>query len=292
MRAELTLLAVLIAAPARAAAPSREYPGLAVEAGARAAAASAEDALPAPTDAERDAAVSLLLSRLVDRGVSPPAAAAARRAVRELLSRGDGRAARALARQNLWLFVIPAAGRLTDLPEFASLRGRRTHDGRPWEDIRGVGHVDIGGGRTGCAFAEEDLLNQDEDPAVGYPGLFVVTHELSHAVQDLGLPQAQFDRSVAAYRAALARPQKTGLGWYADSNYQEDFAQAAAAYMGVGHLDTPKQHAAPARARVFAQQPDLAALLGEALGPARDIWAAAPLAPGVVERAPDVRLPD
>lgn len=280
------LLAALFLVPAPVLAQAHpDFPGLAVEPGRRRAASAAQDALPPPSAAERDAAVATLLSRLVARDVSAPATARAKRAIRELFSAGDGRAARALASRDLWLFIIPRDKKLTDLPEFAALRGRRTHDGRPWEEVRGVGHMDIPGGRAGSAFPEEDLLNTEHDPAAGYPGLFVLVHELAHCVQDLGLPQSQYARSVAIYGAAMTRPEKTGLGRYADANAHENFAQAAAAYLGVGHLDSPRMHGDAARARLLAAQPDMALLLGDVFGPARDIDAAVPAGPDVLRRA-------
>lgn len=286
------LLAALFLLPAPVLAQAHpDFPGLAVEPGDRRPSTAAEDALPPPSAAERDAAVATLLSRLVARDVSAPASARAKRVIRELFSAGDGRAVRALASRNLWLFIIPRDERLTDLPEFAALRGRRTHDGRPWEEVRGVGHMDIPGGRVGSAFPEEDLLNTEHDPAVGYPGLFVLVHELAHCVQDLGLPQAQYGRTVALYDAAMSRPEKTGLGRYADANAHENFAQAASAYLGVGHLDGPRMHADAARARLLAAQPDLALLLGEVFGSARDIDTAVPGAPAALEGAAAVALP-
>lgn len=288
------LLAVALLAPARALAQedaSAHFPGLAVEHSRRSPAASADDALPPPSDAERAAAIQVVVSRLVARDVSAPAAARARRTIREMLAPGDGRVARALSRQNVWLFIVPRDKRLTDLPEFAALRGRTTHDGRRWEDVRGVGHMDIPGGRVGVAFPEEDLLNHEADPAIGYPGLFVLVHELSHCIQDLGLPSTLYARSLQLYDAAVARPERTGLGFYADSNAHENFAQAASAYLGVGHLDSPRQHADGARARLAAAQPQMTALLAEIFGPARDIRGLAPRARAVAEALTEAPLP-
>jgi hypothetical protein len=55
------------------------------------------------------------------------------------------------------LHVIPESKKLTDLPEYASLTGTRTPDGRLWDDARGAG-----GARVGLtlryAVAEEELL--------------------------------------------------------------------------------------------------------------------------------------
>jgi hypothetical protein len=288
------LLAFALLAPARARAQedaSASFHGLAVEESRRSAAASADDALPPPSEADRDAAIRTIVSRLVARGVSAPAAARARRTIREMLAPGDGRAARNLARQNVWLFIVPQDQRLTDLPEFASLRGRTTHDGRPWEEVRGVGHMDIPGGRIGVAFPEEDLLNTAVDPAKGYPGLFVLVHELSHCIQDLGLPSDLYARTLQVYDAAMARPERTGLGLYADSNAHENFAQAASAYLGVGHLDSPRQHADGARARLMTAQPQTAALLAEIFGPARNVWELAPRAVAVADTMTAAPLP-
>ena len=49
-----------------------------------------------------------------------------------------------MAAAKVALVIIPRDKAMTDLPEFASLAGTRTFDGRPWESMRGAGGVGTG----------------------------------------------------------------------------------------------------------------------------------------------------
>ena len=56
--------------------------------------------------------------------------------------------------------------KLTDLPEFASLKGVKTFDGRNYDDLRGVGGTKIGS-NIRYAIAEEQLVpSLESHPAI------------------------------------------------------------------------------------------------------------------------------
>lgn len=99
--------------------------------------------------------------------------------------------------------IVPRDERMTDLAEFAPLRGVRTFDGRSWETTRGVGGVTVGGVRY-SAITEENLLGGAPDPAVvaqgEYPeGYSTTSHEFAHALQLDGLSTADKNIVVNAY---------------------------------------------------------------------------------------------
>lgn len=137
------------------------------------------------------------------------------------------------------LVIIPEHTPMTDLPEFASLKGRRTFDGREWDEVRGVGGTPTPDGRTAVGIPEENLANLPTD---GYPGNYsVATHELAHCIHGW-LPQAEKLLIDLAYEARKA----AGGPWteeYGSSNVHEYFAQATNAFFGrndgMGHNGKP-----------------------------------------------------
>lgn len=134
-----------------------------------------------------------------------------------------------LRRANLTLVVVPRRARLTELPQFASLRGRHTFDGRPWEQVRGTGGVLLADGSFAVAVPEENVLFGWHDDA--YPALSIAVHEIAHALHDRVLDEADHQRIEAAFEA---RRQHGGpfVDAYAASNAREYFAQGVNAYFG------------------------------------------------------------
>lgn len=134
-----------------------------------------------------------------------------------------------LRRANLTLVVVPRRALLTELPQFASLRGRRTFDGRPWEQVRGTGGVLLADGSFAVAVPEENVLFGWADDA--YPALSIAVHEIAHALHDRVLDEADHRRIEDAF---AARRQLGGpfVDAYAASNAREYFAQGVNAFFG------------------------------------------------------------
>jgi hypothetical protein len=154
----------------------------------------------------------------------------------------------ALARRNVALFgnrdvqlhIIPKDRKLTDLAEFASLKGTRTHDGRLYDDVRGVGGITAG---TSILFAV------GEDALVAFPGKpfyrggAVVCHEGGHVVHRFGFTKHEQKR----VESVFAKRKKANGPWvdpYASSNPEEYFACATEAFfmnvpMRKGDAPTP-----------------------------------------------------
>ena len=105
--------------------------------------------------------------------------------------------------------------RTTDAEERASLRGRRTFDGRVWDDVRGVGG----------AHAATGIEALDEAATFGFD---TFTHEVAHQVHYLALPLLQRRRITELYKRAIAEGRC--LDFYAASNEAEYFGQGAEAF--------------------------------------------------------------
>lgn len=124
------------------------------------------------------------------------------------------------------LHIIPHDKRLTDLPEFASLKGVKTFDGRRYEDVRGVGGMKFGQSIL-YTIGEETLVARPDKPF--YPGGRVVYHETGHVVGQFALTQTQQKR----LQDAFAKRKKANGPWlepYASSNPAEYFACATSAF--------------------------------------------------------------
>lgn len=126
------------------------------------------------------------------------------------------------------LVVIPKDVKMTALPEFASLKGQRTFDGRAWDDVRGVGGTKTPSGTIAVGVPEENLV---DGPGDTYPGNYsVAIHELAHCIHDL-LPRGEQNAVQEAYDARQAA-HGPWTEEYGSSNVHEYFAQGANAYFG------------------------------------------------------------
>jgi len=153
------------------------------------------------------------------------------RIVKSIVTRPDIQAT--FAKRHVTYVLIPADVKMTDLPEFAPLRGTKTFDGRIWDDVRGSGGMGTKDGKLVVGVAEETLANLPTD---GYPqGYSVGLHELAHIIQNVGLPDAERKATIDEYnkRKAAGGPF---TDTYGSSNYMEDFAQMSCAYFGKNDL--------------------------------------------------------
>jgi hypothetical protein len=133
-----------------------------------------------------------------------------------------------LKEARLAVVVVPRRTLLTEVPQFASLRGRRTFDGRLWDRVRGSGGVRLEDGRVAVAVPEENLFGYGDDP---YPSLAIAVHEIAHAIHDRVLTAEDRRRVASAYRARI-RAGGPFTDAYARSNVSEYFAQGANAFFG------------------------------------------------------------
>lgn len=150
---------------------------------------------------------------------------------------------KAMAGKTIEFNIIPLNKKLTDLSEFASLKGTNTFDGRLWDNVRGIW---MGAGATTIRFAvgEEDLGGSKKGSGYG-PG-FVAGHEGGHGLQNHGLTDDQKKAITKAYtdrKAAHPATQASKEGsadevawlqpaWYSAANENEYFASSVAAWWG------------------------------------------------------------
>lgn len=163
---------------------------------------------------------------VVAPGANPASIVAVRRLLREM--RVDERLDERLRAARLSIVIVPRKTQLTDVAQFASLRGQRTFDGRLWDQVRGTGGLRMADGRVAVAIPEENVLSSPDDP---YPALAIAVHELAHALHDRVLTDG--DRRVVerAYRTRVADGGPF-TDPYASSNAREYFAQGANAFFG------------------------------------------------------------
>ena len=132
--------------------------------------------------------------------------------------------------------------------ERAWLRGRRTFDGRVWDDVRGIGGL--------CAATGVEAL---DDAHTG--GFQTLVHELAHQVHLYALPRVKRDRITVLYR----RAKRDGLclDYYAASNEAEYFAQGVEAFFSyVKVAGQPVTHG-HTHFELRRRDPELFALIGE-----------------------------
>ncbi|MDQ3265369.1 MAG: hypothetical protein M3Y59_17215 [Myxococcota bacterium] len=195
-------------------------------------------------------------------GVRPSAINEAARLAGEMTAHRPDIAARLAAAGHVVL-IIPKDGKLTDLPEFASLQGTLTFDGRPWEEIRGVANHRGPDGRYYTAIAEENLSDLSVD---GYGNGSVGIHELAHVIHRFGLPPEEQQEIKAAFDAAVARGGPFSSD-YGANNEREYFAELAGTYFSRVQASEAGQTAEWIR----QNDPAAYALLERIFGPPRNL---------------------
>lgn len=105
--------------------------------------------------------------------------------------------------------------RTTDAEARAMLRGRRTFDGRVWDDVRGIGGLSAATG----------IEALDDAAQFGFDTL---AHEIAHQVHYFALPRVDRARITALYRAA--KENGRCLDFYAATNEAEYFGQGVEAF--------------------------------------------------------------
>jgi hypothetical protein len=125
----------------------------------------------------------------------------------------------ALLNKKVEVVVVPKSVGMTKLPQFYSLGGEQTFDGRGWDQTRGIGNVyqwhsiqnlnrgqsikpsDMKRGRILLAITEENLTGAT-DVAVGgcyAKGYSTTTHEFAHVIHRQALTKTQADAVQRAY---------------------------------------------------------------------------------------------
>jgi hypothetical protein len=136
-----------------------------------------------------------------------------------------------MKKESVTLVIVPSNKKMTDLTQFASLKGTKTFDGRTWDDVRGSGGMSVSGGVWAIAVPEENLVKMDPDTDGYGDGYSVGLHEFAHTLQAKGVTDDERKTILKLYEAR----KKAGGPWtdaYASSNEWEYFAQATNCYFG------------------------------------------------------------
>lgn len=138
------------------------------------------------------------LETLVGRTQADGAPLAARteavRLMRGMLGEADPDVVRRLVSNGAYVVVVPEGIRMTSRPEFARFAGLLTFDGRPWNEVRGIGYAPTPRGLA-MGVGAENLLGR----GVYAPGHTFV-HEFAHLLEVSGLAPDMRRRVEEAYR--------------------------------------------------------------------------------------------
>jgi tetratricopeptide (TPR) repeat protein len=126
--------------------------------------------------------------------------------------------------------LLGALERTTDAAERQRLRGRRTFDGRVWDDVRGVGGLHAA---TGIEALDE----------AAFAGFDTLVHELAHQVHFHSLDDVHRARIEALYR--IAKQEGRCLDYYAAANSAEYFAQGGRGLRVAGQAGRRGAHPRP-----------------------------------------------
>lgn len=214
------------------------------------------------------AATASIPTKVVAHGASDAAVKAAEAQMRDVLGALKAPNLDQLKGETIELHIIPASKKLTDLPEYANLKGVPTWDRkRVYDDIRGAGAEKVGS-VIRYAIAEEQLVSVPGH-AMGYAPNFVGTHESGHVVQQFGLTKRQSDDLTAAYNARVrAGGPWLAPAWYTRGNVSEYFAQGTAAYLGRPYSTSDEDKKTYTKDWLTKNDPALFKLLDEIYGPA------------------------
>jgi len=162
--------------------------------------------------------------------------------------------------------LLALAERTTDHPARAGLRGRRTFDGRVWDDVRGIG------GRKAATGVEA----LDEAHSFGFDTL---AHEVTHQAHLYAFRQVERLRVRQLYHAA--KVGERCLDFYAASNEAEYFAQGVEAFVSLVKRPGCQKTHGHTRFELYRVDPDLYHLIQKRIGfdPLRDPEARARLLP-------------
>jgi len=204
--------------------------------------------------------VAGLTATVVDHGASEDAVKMAKARMNEVLGGLKDPAAGELKGATVELHIIPHDKNLTDLSEFASLKGTKTFDGRNYDELRGVGATKIKD-TIRYAIAEEQLVKVKDKPSQYELG-FVAAHESGHVVEQFGLNKEQQKSLKDAYdeRKKAGGPWLSP-DWYTSSGTGEYFAQSTSAYFGRPYSSSEDDKKAYTREWLKKNDPPMAKLL-------------------------------
>jgi hypothetical protein len=183
----------------------------------------------APLQADGEKEKKAVVTTVVEHGVGEEVSKLAKARMTEVIGGLKTEGADKLAGLTVELHIIPKDKKLTDLAEFANLKGTKTWDGRTYDELRGVGGTKSGS-TIRYAVAEEQLTGGGEQ---AYAPGFVAEHESGHIVEQFAMTKDQKDALKKAYddRKAANGPW-LNPETYTSGGADEYFAQSTSAWFG------------------------------------------------------------
>jgi hypothetical protein len=179
-----------------------------------------------------------------------------------------------LAAARATIVIIPARKPMTDLPQFASLRGQKTPAcpgdktcRRDWSTVRGSGGMQAPDGSFAIGVAEENLIatpGVKNKYVLGYVGM----HELAHTIESKGMNAQQQAQLSQLYQQQRTQDARDFTDEYAATNMHEYFANSTNAFFGTNAYSNPKAPKKGNGAAWLAERdPDMYAFLVSMYGP-------------------------
>lgn len=136
--------------------------------------------------------------------------------------------------------------RTTDADARSRLRGRRTFDGRVWDDVRGIGGLRAATG----------IESLDEAASFGFD---TFAHEVAHQVHFYAFTPLQRARLLSLYRHAM--DEQLCLDFYAASNEAEYFGQGVEAFVSFAKRPGGETTHGHTRFELLRRDPELYAFI-------------------------------
>jgi hypothetical protein len=147
-----------------------------------------------------------------------------------------------LAEKGATHYLIPIYEKLTDHEKASYIRGKRTFDGRLWDDVRGMGGFDSATGIEDLELARSFDFN-------------TLTHEFTHQVHGNVLKEELKQDILNLYQNA--KKKNLFLDYYSASNEYEYFAQCMEAYVSFQGKKNPKSTAKNTRSSLKEKDPEM-----------------------------------
>lgn len=147
-----------------------------------------------------------------------------------------------LAQKGATHYIIPIYEKATDHEKANYIKGKRTFDGRLWDDVRGMGGIDSATGIEDLDLARNFDFN-------------TLAHEFTHQIHGNALTDVLEKEILNLYQNA--KKNNRFLDYYSASNEFEYFAQCMEAYVSFQGKKNPKSTAKNTRELLKQKDPEM-----------------------------------
>ena len=133
--------------------------------------------------------------------------------------------------------IFPKDAPVTDLPDFADLKGRSTGDGRPFDEVGRI--TGLGATKASPVSAISELSRLFPDPEYTFVGPWTAVHEFAHHLMNLCFSRDDYNVWERLHLEAVGAD--LGYGPSVMINVDEFFAELTEAYFSVSYI-IPRRH--------------------------------------------------